>query len=103
MRFCVARSIGCPRIRISPESGAVMFIVIRIVVVLPAPLGPRRPNIEPFGTFSDRSSTALKRPKLFATCSSSIDLSHRHPDYYAFLGEGFRARRKPPGSPEAAL
>ena len=27
-----------------------MFMIIRIVVVLPAPLGPSRPNIAPFGT-----------------------------------------------------
>ena len=54
MRFCIARSIGLPRIRMSPESGAVMFMIIRMDVVFPAPFGPRRPNIAPFGTFRDR-------------------------------------------------
>ncbi len=97
MRFCVTRSIGFPRIRISPESGAVMFMVIRIVVVLPAPLGPSRPNIEPFGTESERSSTALKRPKLLATWVSSIAGSMGLADYYGFLGAGFR---KMPGAGE---
>ena len=36
------RGSGC-----RPMSGAVMFMIIRIVVVLPAPLGPSRPNIDP--------------------------------------------------------
>ena len=33
-----------------PSSGIVMFMIIRIVVVLPAPLGPSRPYTTPFGT-----------------------------------------------------
>ena len=28
-----------------PESGAMMFMTMRMVVVLPAPLGPSRPDI----------------------------------------------------------
>src|SRR6478672_10796075 len=75
MRFCVCRFIGAPRTRISPESGAVMFMIIRIVVVLPAPLGPSRPNTIPLGTLNERSSTARNRPKLFDTPWSSIVFS----------------------------
>ena len=36
-----------PRTRISPSSGFVMFMIMRIVVVLPAPFGPRSPNVTP--------------------------------------------------------
>ena len=67
MCFWVSRLIGAPRTRISPESGAVMFMIMRMVVVLPAPLGPSRPNTIPFGTLNESASTALKRPKLFET------------------------------------
>ena len=35
---------------LSPDAGAVMFMIIRIVVVFPAPLGPSRPNMTPRGT-----------------------------------------------------
>ena len=41
-----------------PESGPRMFMTIRSVVVLPAPLGPSSPNTLPRGTSSDRSRTA---------------------------------------------
>ncbi len=74
----------------SPESGAVMFMIIRIDVVLPAPLGPSRPNIAPRGTFRDRLSTALNLPKAFETFVSWIAFSIGVADYYGFLGAGFR-------------
>ena len=76
----------------SPESGAVMFMIIRMDVVLPAPLGPRRPNIAPFGTFRDRLSTALNLPKAFETFVSWIALSIGVADYYGFLGAGFSGK-----------
>src|SRR6476660_8097362 len=75
MRFCVSRLMGAPRTRISPESGAVMFMIIRIVVVLPAPLGPSRPNTIPLGTLNESSSTARNLPKAFDTPCSSIVFS----------------------------
>ena len=34
----------------SPLSGAVMALMMRMSVVLPAPLGPNNPNTEPRGT-----------------------------------------------------
>ena len=49
-----------------------MFMIIRIVVVLPAPLGPSRPNMTPFGTENDRSSTARNLPKDLETFVSSM-------------------------------
>ena len=42
----------------SPLSGAVIVLIMRISVVLPAPLGPSRPNIEPRGTLMLTSLSA---------------------------------------------
>ena len=36
---------------------------MRIVVVLPAPLAPRKPKISPRGTLNETRSTATKSPK----------------------------------------
>src|SRR5512142_3349170 len=52
-----------------------MFMIIRIVVVLPAPFGPRRPNIAPAGTRNERSSTARNLPNCFVTFRRSIAVS----------------------------
>ena len=43
MRSVTRIVAGCAKDAIVPESGAMMLRIIRIVVVLPAPLGPRRP------------------------------------------------------------
>ena len=43
----------------------------RIAVVLPAPLGPRKPATSPAGTSKDRSSRAMMLPKLLRSPSSS--------------------------------
>jgi len=40
-------------------------LIILTVVVLPDPLGPRRPKISPGSTVKDKSSTAVKSPKRF--------------------------------------
>ncbi len=47
-------------------------MIIRIEVVLPAPLGPSRPKITPRGTRKERPSTARKRPNDLVTSWSSI-------------------------------
>src|SRR5438034_205528 len=75
MRFWVSRLIGAPRTRICPSSGAVMSMIIRIVVVFPAPLGPSRPNTVPRGTWNESESTAWNLPKDFETFVSSIAVS----------------------------
>src|SRR5258708_12993072 len=61
---CVA---GCPRISMVPESGPRTFMIMRRVVVLPAPLGPRRPKAAPRGTARERSSTATCPEKALLT------------------------------------
>src|SRR5258708_25987542 len=48
-----------PNSRTVPVSGIVMFMIMRIEVVLPAPLGPSSPYTAPFGTVSERSVTAM--------------------------------------------
>ena len=42
--------------------GLRMPAIMRSVVVLPAPLGPRKPNNSPCGTFRSIPSTAVKLP-----------------------------------------
>ena len=43
----LSRSKGLPKRAMRPESGMVMPIIMRMELVLPAPLGPSRPNIWP--------------------------------------------------------
>ena len=44
--------------------GVASVVIMRTVVVLPAPLGPRRPKTVPRGTSKLTSSTATKSPKV---------------------------------------
>src|SRR5436189_3611025 len=53
-----------------PLSGLVIPTIIRIVVVFPAPLGPRKPNTLPGRTSNDSPSTAVKSPNRFVTPST---------------------------------
>src|SRR5262245_8166397 len=45
---------------------------MRIVVVLPAPLSPRKPTISPFSTVKLTLSTARMGPKYLVRCSTWI-------------------------------
>ena len=56
-----------PRISISPSSGIACAVSSRIVVDLPAPLGPSRPTHVPSGTSRSRWSTAVSSPKRLTT------------------------------------
>jgi glycosyltransferase involved in cell wall biosynthesis len=66
-----------------PEVGGKMPAMMRIAVVLPAPLGPRKPTHSPSPTRNETSSTAVKFAKRFVRCETSI-IRHRssanHPD-----------------------
>jgi len=44
---------------ISPESGLIMSIIILMIVVLPAPLGPIKPKISPCPTLKEMPLTTL--------------------------------------------
>src|SRR5262245_7152693 len=45
---------------------------MRMVVVFPAPFGPRKPRISPFSTRKETPSTAVARPYLLVRLSTSI-------------------------------
>src|SRR3954467_8688488 len=55
-----------------PELGRTRPSSIRSVVVLPAPLGPRKPVMRPGATEKDRESTAVKVPKRLVRLLTSI-------------------------------
>ena len=48
----------------------------RMVVVLPAPLGPRKPTTWPAGTLNERSSSAVSVPNVRRRPSSSKWSAH---------------------------
>src|SRR5258706_2229899 len=67
-------SSGCrltskPPTTARPEVGAISPHSTRMVVDLPAPLGPRKPKISPGCTSRLRSATAVKSPKRFVSFS----------------------------------
>src|SRR5215210_3555630 len=64
----------------SPASARAWPVSRRIVVDLPAPLGPSRPRQMPFGTSRSRPSTAVIVPNLFTTPCNSI-AAKPIPDY----------------------
>src|SRR6266481_2575471 len=61
-----------PPTRIIPESNATSRLIMRNVVDLPQPEGPRRTQNAPSGTVSDNSSTTRLAPKALLTRSISI-------------------------------
>src|SRR2546422_11734081 len=52
-------------------------VSILMTVVLPLPLGPRKPNISPFSTRKLTSFTAVKLPKRRTRCSAEMAGSAR--------------------------
>jgi hypothetical protein len=63
------RHVECRILRTRPRSGRRSPVSTLSVVVLPAPLEPRSPNICPRPTSKERSSTATSLPKRFVRCS----------------------------------
>src|ERR1039457_2929677 len=64
MRFltsCGFSSTSKPAMVALPDVGGRKQVRTRIVVVFPAPLGPRKPTIWPFSTSKEMSSTATVR------------------------------------------
>ena len=53
-----------------PASGAMIDMIMRIVVLLPAPFGPRKPHSERSGISSEMPLTACTLPKRLSTLSS---------------------------------
>src|SRR3981081_2449828 len=61
-----------PPTEASPASAELSVARIRIVVVLPAPLGPTKPKISPFGTVKVTSSSATWPPYALCRFSTAI-------------------------------
>ena len=79
---------GMPATTADPEVGAISVPRIRTVVVLPAPLGPRKPNTSPRATLNDTSATAVREPKTLVRWLTSIAAAARR----GRLGRPGRAR-----------
>src|SRR5437867_5592891 len=73
----VARS--WPSMSTRPEVGLSSPAMMRMVVVLPAPFGPRKPWISPGATSRLTSSTAVKAPYLLTRFSTRIIRLPRRP------------------------
>src|SRR6266852_5588463 len=67
MRFLASSADRSPSTDSSPESGKRIAMIIRMVVVLPAPLGPMKPYRAPRGIARSRPVTALVVPKVLFT------------------------------------
>src|SRR5688500_11551609 len=65
---------GSPSMRISPSVISIRRLTIRMVVVLPQPLGPTKTQISPSNTSKERSvTTGLSEPGyVLLTCLNSI-------------------------------
>src|SRR5262249_33032180 len=75
MRFLT--SMGCcmtskPATCAAPDVGGRKHVRMRMVVVFPAPFGPRKPTICPFCTSKETSSTAMLRAYRFDRLSTLI-------------------------------
>ncbi len=70
---CFCRAVGSlPSIKIVPDVGRSSVVNILIVVDLPAPFGPRNPNVVPRSTENEIPFTASKGPKLFFKSLTSM-------------------------------
>src|SRR5512143_976121 len=67
-----SRRTSCPATVASPALGASRPVSIRIAVVLPAPLAPRKPNTSPACTSNVMWSTAVNAPKVRVRPLASI-------------------------------
>src|SRR5580658_7236071 len=93
-------SMGCsctsnPATLALPSVGGRKQVRMRMVVVFPAPLGPRKPTICPFSTSKEMLSTATVRAYLLVRPSTLIILRcpGRKRVWLPFLGEA-RTREK---------
>jgi len=67
------RSAKCrPEIVAVPDVGGVRPTMTRMVVDLPAPLGPRKPVTRPACAVNETSSTAVKAPYFLLSASTVI-------------------------------
>ena len=69
--------MSSPPMRMRPTSGRTKPAIMRSVVVLPQPDGPRREKNSPSSTRSETSSTASVSPKRFVRPVSSTSDTRR--------------------------
>ena len=81
-----SRTMSCPSTRAEPPSGASSVASIRIVVVLPAPFGPRTPYTEPLRTDRSTPSTACVSPNDFVRPDASIASADISPPPLSYVG-----------------
>src|SRR6267378_2959441 len=62
-----------PTIVALPEVGGSSVVSIFVVVVFPAPFGPRNPKISDFPTWNEMPATASLSPNFFVSCLASIE------------------------------
>src|SRR4051794_23100496 len=94
----LAWSSDRPRQRTSPASGRTRPLAMRIVVLLPAPVDPRNPVIDPGATVSPPPTSAWLSPKLvWARASSSACRPDRRSSCLSRTVWGRPARQGPPG------
>ena len=75
MDACASRgwvSISWPTIEIEPLSGARNPVIIRMVVLLPAPFGPNKPATCPVGSSKETFLTAWSDPNDFEISRTRI-------------------------------
>jgi hypothetical protein len=65
-----------------PEEGARSVVSMRIVVVFPAPFGPRSPNTSPVPTVKLTAFTAARLPKYFVRLLVLIMKKLRAKNFY---------------------
>src|SRR6185369_1668166 len=65
-RYIGKRVTSLPSKRTRPSLGVIWPVVMRKLVVLPAPLGPSKPTTSPASTSKETPSTTLRRPYHFS-------------------------------------
>jgi hypothetical protein len=63
---------SCPPTSTRPLVIGTSVVIMRISVLLPAPLGPSRPSVSPALTVKETSFTAVILPYSFTACSTTI-------------------------------
>src|SRR3954463_15274421 len=71
----------------SPSLGGMKPVIIRMVVLLPAPFGPRKPSTSPFSTVKETPLTATFGPNVFFKFRTLIMIGDGNPQRYFWCGE----------------
>src|SRR5437660_933523 len=88
-----------PKMMARPAVGRIRPSNIRIVVVLPEPLGPRKPKTSPRMTCRWRSLTATRFPKAFVSLLVLITVSPSYRMNLSSTWHSFRPRAPARGAP----